>query len=220
MYRYLLFDLDGTLTDSSEGICKSIQYSLGKIGIQEDDLKKLEVFIGPPLRYSFKEYYGLEGELAEQAIAFYRERYTEVGKYENRPYPGIREMLIHLKAAGAVLAVASSKPELYVEDILRHFDLYELFDYVVGSDMEGKRETKTAVIREAMERMQVTREEQKGVLMVGDRHFDIDGAKELSLDSLGVYYGFAKSGELEAAGADYVVHTVDELEKLLLEKLV
>lgn len=220
MYRYLLFDLDGTLTDSSEGICKSIQYSLGKIGIQEDDLQKLEVFIGPPLRYSFKEYYGLEGELAEQAIAFYRERYTEVGKYENRPYPGIREMLIHLKAAGAVLAVASSKPELYVEDILRHFDLYELFDYVVGSDMEGKRETKTAVIREAMERMQVTREEQKGVLMVGDRHFDIDGAKELSLDSLGVYYGFAKSGELEAAGADYVVHTVDELEKLLLEKLV
>lgn len=220
MYRYLLFDLDGTLTDSSEGICKSIQYSLGKIGIQEDDLKKLEVFIGPPLRYSFKEYYGLEGELAEQAIAFYRERYTEVGKYENRPYPGIREMLIHLKAAGAVLAVASSKPELYVEDILRHFDLYELFDYVVGSDMEGKRETKTAVIREAMERMQVTREEPKGVLMVGDRHFDIDGAKELSLDSLGVYYGFAKSGELEAAGADYVVHTVDELEKLLLEKLV
>lgn len=220
MYRYLLFDLDGTLTDSSEGICKSIQYSLGKIGIQEDDLKKLEVFIGPPLRYSFKEYYGLEGELAEQAIAFYRERYTEVGKYENRPYPGIREMLIHLKSAGAVLAVASSKPELYVEDILRHFDLYELFDYVVGSDLEGKRETKTAVIREAMERMQVTREEQKGVLMVGDRHFDIDGAKELSLDSLGVYYGFAKSGELEAAGADYVVHTVDELEKLLLEKLV
>lgn len=220
MYRYLLFDLDGTLTDSSEGICKSIQYSLGKIGIQVDDLKKLEVFIGPPLRYSFKEYYGLEGELAEQAIAFYRERYTEVGKYENRPYPGIREMLIHLKAAGAVLAVASSKPELYVEDILRHFDLYELFDYVVGSDLEGKRETKTAVIREAMERMQVTREEQKGVLMVGDRHFDIDGAKELSLDSLGVYYGFAKSGELEAAGADYVVHTVDELEKLLLEKLV
>lgn len=220
MYRYLLFDLDGTLTDSSEGICKSIQYSLGKIGIQEDDLQKLEVFIGPPLRYSFKEYYGLEGELAEQAIAFYRERYTEVGKYENRPYPGIREMLIHLKAAGAVLAVASSKPELYVEDILRHFDLYELFDYVVGSDLEGKRETKTAVIREAMERMQVTREEQKGVLMVGDRHFDIDGAKELSLDSLGVYYGFAKSGELEAAGADYVVHTVDELEKLLLEKLV
>lgn len=220
MYRYLLFDLDGTLTDSSEGICKSIQYSLGKIGIQEDDLKKLEVFIGPPLRYSFKEYYGLEGELAEQAIAFYRERYTEVGKYENRPYPGIREMLIHLKAAGAVLAVASSKPELYVEDILRHFDLYELFDYVVGSDLEGKRETKTAVIREAMERMQVTREEQKGVLMVGDRHFDIDGAKELSLDSLGVYYGFAKIGELEAAGADYVVHTVDELEKLLLEKLV
>lgn len=220
MYRYLLFDLDGTLTDSSEGICKSIQYSLGKIGIQEDDLQKLEVFIGPPLRYSFKEYYGLEGELAEQAIAFYRERYTEVGKYENRPYPGIREMLIHLKAAGAVLAVASSKPELYVEDILRHFDLYELFDYVVGSDLEGKRETKTAVIREAMERMQVTREEQKGVLMVGDRHFDIDGAKELSLDSLGVYYGFAKSGELKAAGADYVVHTVDELEKLLLEKLV
>ncbi len=220
MYRYLLFDLDGTLTDSSEGICKSIQYSLKKIGIQAEDLKALEVFIGPPLRYSFKEYFGLEGELAEQAIAFYRERYTEVGKYENSPYPGIREMLVHLKAAGAVLAVASSKPEVYVEDILRHFDLYELFDYVVGSDLKGKRETKTAVIREAMERMQVTLEERKEVLMVGDRHFDIDGAKELSLDSLGVYYGFAKSGELEAAGADYVVHTVDELETLLLEKLV
>ncbi len=220
MYRYLLFDLDGTLTDSSEGICKSIQYSLEKIGIQVDDLKTLEVFIGPPLRYSFKEYFGLEGELAEQAIAFYRERYAAVGKYENSPYPGIREMLVRLKAAGAVLAVASSKPELYVEDILRHFDLYELFDYVVGSDLEGKRETKTAVIREAMERMKVTEEERKEVLMIGDRHFDINGAKELSLNSLGVYYGFAKSGELEAAGADYVADTVEELEKLLLEKLV
>lgn len=220
MYRYLLFDLDGTLTDSSEGICKSVQYGLDKMGIHVTDLKSLEVFIGPPLRTSFKVNFGLEGEEAERAISFYRERYSSVGKYENKPYPGIPELLTKLHAAGAVLAVASSKPEIFVEDILQHFDLYDKFDYVVGSDLEGKREDKAAVIREALNRMGVTEENMSEVLMIGDRHFDIDGAKDLSLDSLGVYYGFAKAGELEAAGADYVVNTVEELKSLLLEKLL
>lgn len=219
MYHYLLFDLDGTLTDSSEGICRCVQYGLDKIGIKVSDLKSLEVFIGPPLRTSFKEYFGLEGEEAERVIAFYRERYSTVGKYENKPYEGIPELLKCLREAGYKLAVASSKPEVFVEDILHHFGLYDAFDYVVGSDLEGKRESKDAVIAETLRRMGVNNSNMKEVLMIGDRHFDIDGAKALNLHSLGVYYGFAKEGELEAAGADYIVNTVEELGKLLLENL-
>lgn len=215
MYHYFLFDLDGTLTDSSEGICKSVQYALDKIGISVTDLQSLKVFIGPPLRHSFKEHFGLEGEIAENAVAFYRARYSVTGKYENCPYDGIDTLLAHLRKKGAVLAIASSKPELYVKDILEHFKLAEYFDYIVGSDMEGKRDSKAAVIEEALSRMNVIEKEK--VLMIGDRHFDIDGAKIVGIDSVGVYYGFAKEGELEAAGAEYVVNTVNELEQLLME---
>lgn len=219
MYKVVLFDLDGTLTDSREGICKSVQYALVKIGHEAPELKQLECFIGPPLKTSFREFYGIVGEEADRAVAFYRERYSDVGKYENVPYEGIAELLAVLKNRGYILAVASSKPELYVEDILKHFKLYDYFHHVVGSDMEGKRGEKEDVIEEAFRRMgldEVSRKEQ--AVMVGDRHFDINGAKFFGIDSIGVTYGFAKEGELQEAGATYVVDTVAELQTLLLEK--
>lgn len=219
MYKVVLFDLDGTLTDSREGICKSVQYALVKMGLQAPELKDLECFIGPPLKTSFREFYGIEGEDAKKATAYYRERYSVVGKYENMPYPGIKELLKNLKAAGYVLAVASSKPEIYVEDILKHFELYDYFHYVTGSDMEGKRGEKEDVIEEAFARMGLGPEERKKTaVMVGDRHFDINGAKFFGIDSIGVTYGFAKDGELQDAGATFVVNTVEELQELLLSK--
>lgn len=215
-YHYFLFDLDGTLTDSSEGICKSVQYALSKMGIEEGDLRSLEKFIGPPLRMSFMEHYGFEGDVAEEAVAFYRERYNAVGKFENVPYEGIPQLLQALKEAGAVLGIASSKPDVFVHEILDHFELSQYFDVICGSDLEGKRDSKEAVIEAALEQMGVKCEADKTeVLMIGDRHFDIDGAKYFGLDSAGVYYGFAKPGELEAAGATYVVNTVEELHTLL-----
>lgn len=219
MYRYVLFDLDGTLTDSREGICKSVQYALVKVGRPAPELKELECFIGPPLKTSFREFYNIVGEEAERAVAFYRERYSDVGKYENMPYEGIADMLRAVRDAGYILAVASSKPELYVEDILKHFDLYDYFHHVVGSDMEGKRGEKEDVIEEVFRRMdldEIKRKEQ--AIMVGDRHFDINGAKHFGLDSVGVTYGFAKDNELVEAGATYVVDTVKELQELLLQK--
>ncbi len=219
MYRYVLFDLDGTLTDSREGICKSVQYALVKVGRPAPELKELECFIGPPLKTSFREFYNIVGEEADRAVAFYRERYSDVGKYENMPYEGIADMLQAVRDAGYILAVASSKPELYVEDILKHFDLYDYFHHVVGSDMEGKRGEKEDVIEEVFRRMDLDETKRKELaIMVGDRHFDINGAKHFGLDSVGVTYGFAKDNELTEAGATYVVDTVKELQELLLRK--
>ena len=219
MYRYVLFDLDGTLTDSREGICKSVQYALVKVGRPAPELKELECFIGPPLKTSFRDFYNIVGEEADRAVAFYRERYSDVGKYENMPYEGIADMLQAVRAAGYILAVASSKPELYVEDILKHFDLYDYFHHVVGSDMEGKRGEKEDVIEEVFRRMDLDETKRKELaIMVGDRHFDINGAKHFGLDSVGVTYGFAKDNELTEAGATYVVDTVKELQELLLRK--
>lgn len=220
MYKVVLFDLDGTLTDSREGICKSVQNAFIKLGRPAPTLKELECFIGPPLKTSFREFYGIVGEEADRAVAYYRERYSVVGKYENMPYEGITTMLKALKDAGYILAVASSKPEVYVEDILKHFELYEYFHYVAGSDMEGKRGEKEDVIEEAFRRMGLDEEARKTqAVMVGDRHFDINGAKFFGIDSIGVTYGFAEENELAEAGATYVVDTVAQLQELLLSKL-
>ena len=127
MYRYILFDLDGTISDPKVGICTSFQYALSKMGIDEPDIDKLEPVIGPPLRDSFKDLYGMSDEDAEKATAFYRERFSDVGKFENEIYPGIPELLRDLKKKGRTVAIASSKPTVFVEDILKHFEIREYF---------------------------------------------------------------------------------------------
>lgn len=139
MFKYILFDLDGTLTDPKLGITSSVQYALRALGIEEPSLDKLEPFIGPPLTDSFREFYGLEGERLAMAIDKYRERFATQGIFENEIYPGIPQMLADLKAKDKLLAIASSKPTLFVEQILEHFEIGKYFDHVVGSNMDGTR---------------------------------------------------------------------------------
>ncbi len=220
MFAYLLFDLDGTLTDPAEGITKSVQYALQARGIEEPDLKKLERFIGPPLRDSFVEFYGMTPEEAEESVAKYRERYMPVGVFENEIYPGIAELLKCCKAAGKKLAVASSKPQTLVDEVLRHFNITQYFDIVMGCELDGTRGKKEEVVEEVLrlfELIDCDREKlKKEAVMIGDRKFDITGGRFFGLSTIGVRFGYAEEGELEAAGADYVVDSVAELEELLI----
>lgn len=215
-FQYLLFDLDGTLTDPKIGITTCAQYALRHFGIEEPDIDKLEGFIGPPLADSFREFYGFDEKQVKEAIQVYRERFSTVGLYENEIYPGIPEMLARLKKAGKKLAVASSKATVYVVKILQHFGIEQYFDVIVGSELDGRRCQKEEVIEEALRQLcHNDKTENDKVVMIGDRKFDIQGAKEFGLISVGVSFGYALPGELEQAGADYIVDTVEELGELL-----
>lgn len=219
MFHYILFDLDGTLTDPGLGITSSVQYALRALGIEEPSLDRLEPFIGPPLSDSFREFYGLDEKQIDTAVAKYRERFRDRGIYENEIYPGIAQMLAQLKADGKSLSIASSKPTEFVERILDYFEIRAYFDHIVGSNMDGTRGRKEEVVEEALRRMALpgmTPAQKKAVVaMVGDRRFDIEGAKEHGLTSVGVSFGYAPEGELEQAGADFIVDTVEELCALL-----
>ena len=215
MSDMILFDLDGTLTDSAPGITRCVQYALASFGIEEPDLDKLCPFIGPPLSDSFKEYYGFSEAQAREAIGYFHEYFTKQGMFENKVYPGIREMLTRLKDAGLTLAVATSKPEPFAIQILEHFDLLSYFTLVGGADMEEIRVRKGDVIAYTLDRLGTTPEESK-VIMVGDRKHDIIGAHENQLPCAAVLYGYGSREELETAGADYVVDSIGELQNLLL----
>lgn len=215
--QYLLFDLDGTLTDPKVGITTCVQYALQSFGIEEPDLNKLEPFIGPPLRESFMNFYGFSKEQAEEAVEKYRERFEDTGIFENEVYDGIPKMLKNLKSKGMHLAVASSKPQVFVERILEHFHLRQYFEVVVGCELDGTREKKSEVVAEALRLLfQDKPVEKDKVYMIGDRSFDIEGAKSLHVESVGVTYGYGDMEELKAAKADYIVQSVPELEKFLL----
>lgn len=213
MFEYILFDLDGTLTDPKEGITKSVQYALASVNIDEPDLDKLEPFIGPPLHESFMEFYGFDRENAMKLVEKYRERFNDIGIFENVIYPGIADMLKALKEAGCKISIASSKPTVLVERILDHFDIRKYFDAVVGSNLDGTRVKKEEVVEEALRQLGSVKEK---TAMVGDRKFDIYGAKEFDLTGVGVSFGYAGENELQEAGADYIVDTVEELQNLLL----
>jgi len=224
MYHYILFDLDGTLTDPKLGITGCVQYALRKLGMEAPDADALEPFIGPPLMDSFREFCGLDEEKGAQAVAYYRERYAVDGLFENEAYPGIVQMLIRLQQAGCHLAVASSKPEVFVKKILEHFGMLSCFEVVVGSGLDGSRVRKEEVLEEALRQLLEERVPAKetsayaeDVVMVGDRKFDIQGAKAYGIASVGVAYGYAAEGELEEAGADRIVKTVQKLEEALIK---
>lgn len=222
MFQYCLFDLDGTLTDPKEGITKSVQYALKKFGIEEPDLDRLEPFIGPPLKDSFIEFYGFTEEEAIKAIALYRERFAPIGVLENQIFPGMAQMLENLYNKKIHLAVASSKPTEFVHQILNHFEIEKYFEVIVGSEMDGSRATKEEVVEEALLQLGLLsrpQEDRKRVCaMIGDRKFDIQGAKAYGLTGIGVSFGYAGEGELEAAGADHIVNTVEELGLLLTQE--
>lgn len=219
MFQYCLFDLDGTLTDPKEGITKSVQYALGTFGIEEPNLDKLEPFIGPPLIDSFMEFYGFDEAKARKAVDAYRERFAPVGVLENKLIPGTEQMLRHAGEMGIHMAVASSKPLCFVDQILRHFKIDQYFEVVIGSELDGSGCAKEEVVEEAIIRLGVhSMDEEKRhccCAMIGDRKFDIQGAKAHGLTGIGVSFGYAAEGELKEAGAEYIVDTMEELEILL-----
>lgn len=220
MKKYFLFDLDGTLTDPKEGITTCVQYALHSLGIEEPDLDRLESFIGPPLKDSFMEFYGMDEEQAQAAVKKYRERFNDKGLYENEIYPGIAPMLQMLSEKGFRLAVASSKPTVFVEKILEHFGIRQYFKVVVGSELDGSRTSKDQVVMEALRQLfgakPILYHE---VYMIGDRRFDVEGARAMKVESVGVTYGYGGMEELREAHADYIVESVEELREFLLREL-
>lgn len=208
-YRYILFDLDGTLTDPGLGITNSVMYALNKFGIHAEDREALYPFIGPPLWESFTRFYGMSPEQADRAVASYREYFSQKGLFENEPYPGIEKTLEGLKARGKRLAVATSKPEVYARRILEHFDLAKYFDLIAGSTMDKSRSKKADVIAYALERLSGAGPE--NAVMVGDREHDVLGAKENGLGCLGVLFGYGSRLELETAGAIKIASNLSEV---------
>ncbi|MDO5397709.1 MAG: HAD family hydrolase [bacterium] len=212
--KYIFFDLDGTLTDPQEGITNCVRYALEAFGIHEEDYDRLMRFIGPPLVDSFSQYYGFDKEKSLAAVEKYRERFSDVGLFENRVYDGICGLLTRLSEAGHVLVIATSKPRVYALRILAKYGLDGYFSFVAGSELDGTRNYKDEVISYAMENIGCAADE---VIMVGDRRQDIIGAKKCGVTSCGVRFGYAEPGELEAAGADYIADDIEELENILLK---
>lgn len=196
--KAVLFDLDGTLIDSSEGITKSALYALQHYGIEETDISKLYQFIGPPLSESFQKFYGFSEEQAYEAVSIYRERYNRIGIYECSLYPGVEECIRHLKAEGYRIGMASSKPEVSCRRILEHFGILSLFDEVVGATFDGTRDKKEQVLQEVFRRWpDLSREE---MCLIGDTIFDVEGAKSVGISCVAVTFGFGNLEQMKAAG--------------------
>lgn len=213
--KNILFDLDGTLTDPKEGITRSVQYALEKFGIHEENLDRLCPFIGPPLRDSFREFYGFDKEQASLGVEYYREYFADRGIWENKVYDGIPQMLERLKAAGNRLYVATSKPEVFAVRILDHFGLSRWFDFIGGADMGETRVEKADVIAYTLKNGKVSGADT--ILMVGDRRHDVEGAAKNGIPAVGVLYGYGSKEELSRAGARFLAAGVEELSALLLK---
>jgi phosphoglycolate phosphatase len=218
MKKYLLFDLDGTLTDPKEGITNSVAYALNFFGIQVEDRDTLIPFIGPPLTDSFMEFYGFEKEKALEAVEKYREYFKAGGIFENRVYEGVLPMLKTLKDAGATLILATSKPTVFARQIVERFGLDPYLDDVQGSELDGTRVKKGDVIRHALLVNGI--ENLDEVLMIGDRMHDVDGAHEEGIQAVGVLFGYGSEEELKSHGADFLVESVEELTAFLLEAVL
>lgn len=214
-YKYILFDLDGTLTDPKLGITKSVAYALKSYGIQVDDLDSLQKFIGPPLQESFVKYYGFSEEQGAEAVEKYREYFKPYGIYENKVYDGVENMLAELVKCGKKVILATSKPTVFANVILEYFHLDKYFTCAVGSELDGSRVKKGEVITEALRQAGVT--DKSLAVMIGDREHDILGAKENGIDSIGVLYGYGDRAEHEAAGAGMIVESVKDLLEYLLK---
>lgn len=217
-YKVILFDLDGTLSDPKVGITKSVQYALQKMHIQESDIDKLQCFIGPPLQDSFAEYYHFDEGNTQKAIDYYRERFKEVGMYENELYSNIPYLLKSLKDLTYTLVVATSKPTVFSEEILRHFKIDHYFDLVVGSNLDGTRTTKTDIIQYILDKYNGHKLED--FIMIGDRKHDIIGANNNGIDSIGVTYGYGSYEELNGTNPTYIVESVDHLKDILIDSHV
>ena len=211
MFKTILFDLDGTLTDPALGITNSVAYALSKWDITVSDRSELFKFIGPPLLDSFAEHYGFSDSQSRLALKYYREYFTDRGMFENRVYNGIPELLSALKSRNKKLIVATSKPEEFAVRILQHFELDGYFDFIGGASMDETRVKKADVIQYALDSCNII--DRSSVVMVGDSHHDIDGAKLCGLPSIGVTYGYGSIDELKDAGADFIALSVEDILK-------
>lgn len=212
-YKCLFFDLDGTLTDSSEGIINSIIYALEKMNVDIKDKAILKKFVGPPLMDSYKKYYGFNQEEAELGLKLFREYFSVKGIFENRLFDGIYDLLEQLYNAGVELVLATSKPDVYAEQILEHFGIKKFFTHVSACPMEEADTTKLDIIKGALKMTSVKNKEE--ILMIGDTFLDVNGAKECGLDSIGVLYGTDGPEELKVA--TYIAKDVEELKNILIK---
>lgn len=210
MKKAIIFDLDGTLTDSGEGIINCAIYALEHFGLPIPPREDMRVFVGPPLHETFQKF-GVKPEDAEEAVRVYRERYIPIGKFENTPYPGIYELLADLKKAGHRLYVATSKPETTSIEIMEHFDLAKYFDIICGASMDLSRNSKEDVIAYLLSQ----NGKPDNMVMVGDTKFDVIGAKAHGIPTVGVSWGYGLVCDMEKAGAAAIAHTMGELFELL-----
>ncbi|MCF0121501.1 MAG: HAD family hydrolase [Oscillospiraceae bacterium] len=211
MYKYVFFDLDGTITDSAPGIINCVDYTLGKFGIHETDRASLLRFIGPPLYDSFIEYYGFSEEQSNQALVYYRERFSVTGIFENSVYDGIIPVFEELRSRGRYLALATAKPEVFTMRIMDYFGLSKYFDVMIGATLDVSRSHKIDVMRCAVRECGIT--DMSEVVMIGDRDQDINGANALGMDSIGVLYGYGSREELTDAGATFLAETPADILK-------
>ncbi len=210
MKKAILFDLDGTLTDSGEGIINCAQYAFQQMGYPVPPREEMGIFVGPPLWDTFEKF-GIPRERTDEAVKVFRSRYVPIGKFENTPYPGIRELLENLKKRGNLIYVATSKPETTAVEILEHFDLAGYFDHICGADLEKKRNSKDAVIAYLLERAGSDAE----MIMVGDTEYDVLGAAAHGIPTIGVSWGYGDVAAMEKAGAKAIANTTKELLEML-----
>lgn len=217
MFKNILFDLDGTIANSSEGITKCAQYGLAALGIDEPDLTKLYVVIGPPLRASYMKYWGVSEEEAELGVEKYRERYHDIGIYEQYIFPGMEKLLQELSHTDKKVGLCTGKPEVYAKRIVDYFHLTGYLQDIAGSTLDGKMDNKATVVAKSLTNFNIFSEEEKAcTYLIGDRKEDILAAHANGIKVIGVRFGFAEKGELEDAGADIIVDTVESLRELLL----
>ena len=211
--KNILFDLDGTISNSKEGITKCVQYALQSFDIYEENLSKLESFIGPPLVDSFMKYYNFSETQAKEATKKYRQRYSEIGVHEAEIYPNVEECLIELKNRNFFIGLASSKPEDFCKTVLKDFNIIQYFDDIVGATLDGKISSKKDVLEEVFSRNNNLKKEDS--LLIGDTVYDILGAKYIGIPCIGVSYGFGKVEEMKKAGATTIIDNIPELVDLL-----
>ncbi len=217
MYKHLLFDLDGTLTDSAEGIYNSIRYGLDKAGYPVPAPDILQKFLGPPLYESYQKYCGMDPAQSLQAVGYYREYFSERGLFENAVIPGIEDLLIRLREGGFRIHLATAKPEVYAIPILRHFGLYDYFEFLGAATLTEERSHKDEVIRYVLENAGIA--DKRECIMIGDRDNDILGAKACGIASIGVLFGYGSREELADAGADYIAETPGDIAEIVKSKV-
>lgn len=213
-YTIILFELDGTLSDPKEGITKSVQYALQNMDIVETDIDKLECFIGPPLQVSFSEFYDFDEGNTKKAIDFYRDRFKNEGMFENELYSNIPLLLKWLKEQEFTLVVATSKPTVFAEQILKHFNIAQYFEFIVGSNLDGTRASKTEIIQYILDKYNDHKLDD--FIMIGDRKHDIIGANNSGIDSIGVTYGYGSFEEISHSNPTYIVESVEQLKDILM----